>query len=180
MLNQFNRIFKLIHRRHSSRSQNNNLRRIISQNIKQLQRSGRVNILTKRSRLINKHNNILLIKFAKMHILLPLISLMLDNIFFIFGVMVSIEHVVTAIQIRDDEIDYFFIFAAETVDNSGIVIVLIFDRFLHSSQRKFLIIIIRITSNLNSHRSNQTRIQNLIINILLIDQLSLINQIRQR
>ncbi len=51
---------------------------------------------------------------------------MFHDIFFFFGVDMIIEHFVGAVKIRDDEIYDFFISAAPTVDDSGVMIAIIF------------------------------------------------------
>lgn len=65
--------------------------------------------------------------------------------------MMLIKHTESTIQIRNNQINNFLIFARVTVNDSRVVIVLIFDRFLHGSQCEFLIFIISVTPNLNSH-----------------------------
>lgn len=73
-------------------------------------------------------------------------------------VMMPVEHVEAAIQIRNDDVNNFLIPHTVTVNNSRVEVLLIFYRFLHGRQCKLLFVVVHISTNLHSHRTDQTRI----------------------
>jgi len=62
-----------------------------------------------------------------------------------------VQHLISAVQIRDHQIHIFLIFTTPTVDHSGIINTFIFDEGLHSCQGKLLLLVVAISTHLDSH-----------------------------
>ena len=82
-------------------------------------------------------------------------------------------------KIRYNQVNNFLVLAAPTVDNTRIVVLIIFDGLFHSSQGKFLFFVVAISTHLNSDRPNEARIQNLKRFILVVNQLALLDELRK-
>ncbi len=69
-----------------------------------------------------------------------------------------VKHFVGAVRVRDYQIDNFFILATPTVNDSGVVVILILDGLLHCRQCELLSLVVAISAHLHSHRTNKAGI----------------------
>lgn len=105
---------------------------------------------------------------------------MLHNILLNLIIMMPIKHSITTIQIRDNKIHNFIILTAITINNPGIVVILVFDGFFHGSEGKLLFFVIGITTDLNSHGADETRIEDLVIAVFLVHEFCLVDEVGER
>ncbi len=166
--NQLNSVCKLRLIRHSSRCQNGKFGRIVGKNIKQFPSRFRISILTKSSRLINKQYNILSIKNTNINRLFSILFLMIQYLKFLLIIIMMIKHLICTMQIRNYQVHNLLIPTWPTVNHSRIEITILLDRTLHSSEGELLLLVIRVTTHLHSHWTDQARIKHLHLGILLV------------
>ena len=99
---------------------------------------------------------------------------MSHDAFLFFIVFVVVKHFVGAVEVRNDEVDNFFIFTTPTVDDPRVEISFVLDRALHGSQGKLLLFIVAITTDLDSHRADQAGIKYLKIIVFVVEQFTLL------
>ena len=166
---QFNSFCQLFHWRHSSWGKNGQLGRIVGKDIEKFSGCNWVSCFTKSCRFINKKNNILSVNLTYSNWSFSVESFMFHDIFFLCCIFLLIKHGKGTVKIRDQQINNFLVFATPTVNYSWIVVIIIFDGLFHSCKGKLLLFVVAVSTDLNSHWTDQTRIQNLKIFVLVVN-----------
>ena len=98
---------------------------------------------------------------------------MLHNILHNTLLLMLVQHLIGAMRIRDDEIDYLLVSATPTVDDSGVVVKLILYGFLHSCQGELLLFVVAVTTDLDSHGTDEASIDDLKVVVLSVERLAI-------
>ena len=101
------------------------------------------------------------------------------DILFLVVECVPVEHFVGAVRVGDDQVDHFFVFAAPAVDDPGVVVVFVLDGLLHRGQRELLVLVVAVPAHLHSHRTDQAGVEHLQAVVLAVEQLALVDQLRE-
>ena len=155
---QFYSFRQLFSRRHSSRGKDDELWRVVCNNIEKLSSGSWISTLTKGRGLIDKENSIFPIDFTSIHCVLSACDFSLHDFLLLRSINVVVKHFKGAMQIRDDQINNFFIFATPTVNYPWVIVPFIPDWRLHSSKSELLLFVVAVATNLNSHWTNQARV----------------------
>lgn len=101
------------------------------------------------------------------------------DVFFFFGEGFVVEHFVGAVEVRNDEVNNFFVPAAPRVNNPGVEVSIVLDAFFHGCQGKLLLLVIAVAADLHSHRPDQAGVHHLQLVVPVVQQFALVDQLGQ-